>query len=94
MENTTTESDKTTNFKFPDLGAKLAEGKMLCEDFTENGKQKAKRLIRKGREAADDCLDETTYYVKHNPWQSLGIAAGVGVLAGWFCGWTCARVCK
>jgi ElaB/YqjD/DUF883 family membrane-anchored ribosome-binding protein len=94
MQNTTTENEKTTNFKFPDLAGKPAEGKMLCEDFTENGKRKAERLIRKGREAAEDCLDETTHYVKHNPWQSVGIAAGVGVLAGWFCGWTCARVSK
>jgi ElaB/YqjD/DUF883 family membrane-anchored ribosome-binding protein len=94
MENTTVKNDTTTHFSFPDLAAKVAEGKMLCEDITEKGKRQAGRLIKKGREAGEDCLDDTTHYIKHNPWQSVGIAAGVGAFAGLLFGWTCARVCK
>ena len=94
MENATVENDKTTPFKLADLAARMAEGKALCEDFTETGKRKAERLIRRGRETSEDCLDETTHYIKHNPWQSVGIAAGVGAFVGLLCGWTCSRVCR
>lgn len=94
METTTMENGKNTGTKFAHLAAKTAEGKMLAEDFAEIGKRKAQRLIRRGREAGEDCVDETRYYVKHHPWQSIGIAAGVGAFAGALCGWTCARVCK
>ena len=51
-------------------------------------------MIRRGREAGEDYLDETTHYVKHHPWQSVGIAAGVGAFVGLLFGWTCSRACK
>jgi ElaB/YqjD/DUF883 family membrane-anchored ribosome-binding protein len=84
MQSATLESDKNTGSKFAHLAAKAAEGKMLYEDLTEIGKRRAQRLIRRGREAGEDYLDETTQYVKHHPWHSVAIAAGVGVLPDWF----------
>ena len=94
METATLENGKNTESKFAHLAAKATEGKMLAEDFAEIGKRKAQRMIRRGREASEDCLDETTHYVKHHPWQSVGIAAGTGAFVGVLFGWTCARVCK
>jgi len=94
METATVENDKSTGFEFANLAAAAAEGKMLVEDFVEIGKRKAQRLIRRGREAGEDCLDETTHYIKHNPWQSVATAAGVGALVGVFFGWTFARAGK
>lgn len=94
METTTLENGKNTESTFAHLAAKAAEGKMLAEDFAEIGKRKAQRMIRRSREAGEDCLDETTHYVKHHPWQSLGIAAGAGAFFGLLCGWTCGRVCR
>jgi ElaB/YqjD/DUF883 family membrane-anchored ribosome-binding protein len=94
METATVENDMSTGSAFADLAARAAAGKMLAEDIAELGKRKAQHLIRRGREASEDCLDETTHYIKHNPWQSVGIAAGVGVFGGLLFGWTCSRVCK
>jgi len=94
METATVESGRSTGSKFAHLAATAAEGKMLAEDFAEIGKRKAQRMIRRGLEAGEDCLDETTHYVKHHPWQSVGIAAGVGAFVGVLFGWTCSRACK
>lgn len=89
MQTATVENSATS--KLADLAAKAAEGKALAEDLLETGKQKTQRAIRKGFEAGEDCLDETTYCIKHNPWQSVGIAAGVGAFVGLLCGWNCAQ---
>lgn len=94
MQTETVENGTSTGFKFAHLAATAAEGKMLAEDLAEIGKRKAQRMIRHGREAGEDWLDETTHYMKHHPWHSVGIAAGVGVFAGLLFGWTCSRVCK
>jgi ElaB/YqjD/DUF883 family membrane-anchored ribosome-binding protein len=94
METATVENGKSTESKFAHLAARAAEGKMLAEDFADIGKRKAQRMIRRGREAGEDYLDETTHYLKHHPWQSVGIAAGVGALVGVLLGWTCSRAYK
>jgi ElaB/YqjD/DUF883 family membrane-anchored ribosome-binding protein len=94
METATVENGKSTESKFAHLAARAAEGKMLAEDFAEIGKRKAQRMIRRGREAGEDYLEEKTHYVKHHPWQSVGIAAGVGVIVGVLFGWTCSRAYK
>jgi len=94
MQTATVESGRNTGLNFAHLAAKAAEGKMLAEDFAEIGKRKAQRLIRRGREAGEDCLAETTHHIKHHPWQSVGIAAGVGAFVGLLFGWTCSRACK
>lgn len=94
METARVENGSSTGSKFAHLAARAAEGKMLAEDLAEIGKRKAQRMIRKGVEASEDCLDETTYRIKHHPWQSIGIAAGVGAFVGVLLGWSCSRAYK
>ena len=48
-------------------------------------------MIRKGYEAGEDYIDDTTYYIKHNPWQSIGIALGVGLTLGFLSGFLTRR---
>jgi ElaB/YqjD/DUF883 family membrane-anchored ribosome-binding protein len=91
MKTATVENNTGAAFKIAHLTAKAAEGKMLAEDLVEIGKRKAQRAIRRGRVAGEDYLDETTHYVKHHPWQSVGIAAGVGAFVGLLFGWTLSR---
>lgn len=86
MQTATVEGDKGTAFKLADLTAKAAEGKILAEDLLDIGKRKAQRMIRKGYETGEDYLDDTTHYIKHHPWQSNGVALGVGLTLGWFGG--------
>lgn len=94
METATNEIATGTAAKLAHLTAKAAEGKMLAEDLVEIGKRKAQKAIRRGREAGEDYLDDTTHYIKHNPWQAVGIAAGVGTLVGLLFGVMCSRVGK
>lgn len=91
MQTATNEVQTGKAAKLAHLTAKAAEGKMLAEDLVEIGKRKAQRAIRHGRELGEDYLDETTHYIKHNPWQAVGIAAGVGAFVGLLFGLTCAR---
>jgi ElaB/YqjD/DUF883 family membrane-anchored ribosome-binding protein len=51
-------------------------------DAFEDGKREAKRALKRGYNAAEDLVDETSYRVKHNPMKSVAIAFGVGVLFG------------
>ena len=80
-----------TGTKLAHLAAKAAEGKILAEDLVETGKRKAQRLVRRGYEAGEDYLDESKRYVKHHPWQSLGVALGVGLGIGFLGGFLSRR---
>ena len=82
MPTTIIENGKSAALKLAHLTAKAAEGKMLAEDLVEIGKRKAQRIVRKGYEAGEDYLDESKRYIKHNPWQSVGVALGVGLTLG------------
>ncbi len=94
MQTTTVENSSSREFNFEHLAARAAKGKMLAEELAEIGKRKAERILRRGVETGEDCLDETTHYIKRHPWQSVGIAAGVGAFFGLLCGWTYLRVRK
>lgn len=82
MQTTTVENNKGTASRLAHLTAKAAEGRMLAEDLVEIGKRKAQRMARKGYELGEDYLDESKHYIKHNPWQSVGVALGVGLMVG------------
>lgn len=82
MQTATIEEGKGTAFKLADLPAKVAEGKILAEDLLDTGKRKAQRMLRKGFETGEDYLDDTTHYIKHHPWQSIGVALGLGLTLG------------
>ena len=94
MQTAAVENGKGTVAKLAHLTAKAAEGKMLAEDLVEIGKRKAQRAIRRGYDAGEDYLDESRRYIKHNPWQSVAIASGVGAGVGLLLGWILARSCK
>lgn len=91
MQTATVENGKGTAAKLAHLTAKAAEGKMLAEDLVEIGKRKAQRAIRRGYEVGEDYLDETTHYIKHNPWRSVGVALGVGLSLGFLSGFLSRR---
>ena len=82
MLTTIIENGRSAGVSLAHLTAKVSEGKILAEDLMEIGKQKAQKMIRRGYTAGEDYLDETTYYIKHHPWQSVGLALGVGLTIG------------
>jgi len=86
MQTTTVTNGKHVGVHLGQLATRAAEGKELAEDLLDLGKRKAQRMIRKGREAGEDYLDDTTHYIKHHPWQSIGVALGVGLTLGFLGG--------
>jgi ElaB/YqjD/DUF883 family membrane-anchored ribosome-binding protein len=86
MRTATVANGKHTGIKLGHLAAKAAEGKIIAEDLVGIGKRKAQRVIRRGYEAGEDYLVDTTYYIKHHPWQSIGVALGVGLTLGFLSG--------
>ena len=86
MPTATLENGKHPGIKLGHLAAKAAEGKIIAEDLVDIGKRKAQRMIRKGYETGEDYLDDTTHYIKHHPWQSIGVALGVGLTLGFLSG--------
>ena len=92
MQTTTTVANgKNTGLKLTNLAAKAAEGRILAEDLVDIGKRKAQRMVRRGREAGEDYLDETKHYIKHHPWHSVGVALGVGLTLGFLGGFLSRR---
>ena len=88
---TAVQNGKAAAFKLAHLTAKATEGKMLAEDLVEIGKRKAQRIVRKGYEAGEDYLDESKRFIKHNPWQAVGAALGVGLTLGFVSGFLIRR---
>ena len=86
MQNTAVANGKHTGIKLAHLAAKAVGGKELAEDLVEIGKRKAQRLVRQGYEIGEDYIDESRRYIKRNPWQSVGVALGVGLLLGFVAG--------
>jgi ElaB/YqjD/DUF883 family membrane-anchored ribosome-binding protein len=91
MRTATIENGQSTGVKLAHLTAKAAEGKILAEDLVEIGKRKAQKLIKRGYAAGEDYLDDARYYIKHNPWQSVGLALGVGITLGFLSGFLSRR---
>ena len=91
MPTTTVANGKNTGIKLAHLAAKAAEGKLIAEDLVDISKRKAQRLVRRGVEVGEDYLDETKYYIKHNPWHAVGVALGVGLTLGFLGGFLSRR---
>ena len=82
MENKTLESAADAALRLAHLKHEVSHAKVLVNDFVEDGKRKAQRIAKRGRVAAEDYVEDTTYYIKRNPWQSVGFAAVLGATAG------------
>lgn len=93
METNTIERAADSALQFAHLTHEVSKARTLLGDVIEDGKRKAQRTLKRTYLAAEDQLDETTYYIKRHPWQSVGIAAGVGVGAGLFAGWMFLHAC-
>ena len=86
MRTATVEDGKNTGIKLAHLAAKAAEGKIIAEDLVDIGKRRAQKLVRQGYEIGEDYLDESRRYIKHHPWQSVGVVLGVGLALGFIAG--------
>ena len=61
--------------------------KVAASHAVEDGMTEAKRMIKKGRYAAEDMVDDTAHRIKHDPFRWVGIMFGAGLGLGIFAGW-------
>ncbi len=60
----------------------LAASKTALSDTLEEGRVSAERLVKLGRDVAEDYIDSATYQLKRNPGAVVAVAFGVGAIAG------------
>lgn len=92
MEPNTSEKIAGGAFQLAHLTHEVSKAKASVNDVIEDGKRKARRTAKRAVVAAEECVEDTNYYIKRHPWQSVGIAAGVGVGAGLLASWMLSRV--
>ena len=95
METTTTENVADAAMNLAHLTRQVAKARILIDDVIDDGRMKAQRTLKRGKFAAEDCIEDTTHFIKRHPWQSvggaLGLGAGIGLLLGWVTSRACAR---
>ena len=63
-------------------GEKIQEVRARAEESLRQAKERLSSLEDEALRRAREVADATDEYVRENPWQSVGIAAGVGLLVG------------
>lgn len=59
----------------------------ILKGAAEDVVRSANRAIKRSRYVAEDLLDDTRHRVKQRPMECVGVAFGVGVLAGTLIAW-------
>ena len=68
--------------------------KKRVERAVEDALYDAERAIKHGKHTFEDAVEDATYRIKKNPWQSVGYAAGAGLCVGLLGGWLLSRRSK
>lgn len=94
MESNPTENVTRPAINLPDLTQQITKAKVLANDVIEDGKHKMERTFKRGIIATEECIEDTTYFIKRHPWQSVGTAVGIGAVVGLLAGWQASRCCR
>ena len=94
METKTIERAADGAPQFAHLTHEVSKARALVNDVIEDGKRKAQRSVKHAVVAAEECVEDTTYYIKRHPWQSVGLAAGLGVGTGLLASWMVSRAVR
>ncbi len=63
-------------------GERIQEVRARAEQSLQQARTRLNELEEEARRRAQEMANATEEYVRDNPWQSVGIAAGVGLLLG------------
>lgn len=67
-----------TAAEFAQVGTRIEELKDNASRIVEDGINDAKRIVKRGRHAAEDIIEDTAHMIKHDPFGSVGVTFGVG----------------
>jgi ElaB/YqjD/DUF883 family membrane-anchored ribosome-binding protein len=68
------------------LGHRAGRAREQLADVVDEQVRSARRAIRKGKYAAEDLADEVRLEARRNPLQTVGVALGIGAIAGLIAG--------
>jgi len=87
MESRTIENVTDATKNLAHLSHQVVKAKTLIDDVIDDGKHKLERSVKRGRIAVEDCIEDTTYFIKRHPWESVGVAVGAGTIDGLLVSW-------
>ena len=93
MESNARENVTGNAINLPDLTQEVTRARVLVNDVIEDGKHKMDRTFKRGIIATEECVEDTTYFIKRHPWPSVGTAVGIGAVVGLLAGWQVSRCC-
>lgn len=79
--------------KIAEVGVDFSLLKKRLGNTVDDAVLEAERMAKHGRRAMEDVMDDTTYWIKKNPWKSVGYVAGAAFGIGLCLGWFTLRVC-
>lgn len=59
----------------------------IVSEAVEDGVRSANQAMKRSRHAAEDMIDDVRHTVKQRPFESVGVAFGVGALTGGLLAW-------
>jgi ElaB/YqjD/DUF883 family membrane-anchored ribosome-binding protein len=65
--------------------------KSITTDAVEDGVYAAQRALKTARRRMEDVQDEAVHRVKRHPLEAIGLAVGIGLVAGLGFGWIAGR---
>jgi len=78
--------------KIAEIGINFGFLRKRLENAVDDAVRDAERMAKHGRRAMEDVMEDTTYWIKKNPWQSVGYAAGAALGIGLCLGWCTSRM--
>lgn len=73
--------------QFAQAGVEMDRMKVKMAQAVDDGVEAARRVVKRGRNVAEDMIDDTAYAIKHEPLKSVAITFGVGIGLGVVIGW-------
>jgi ElaB/YqjD/DUF883 family membrane-anchored ribosome-binding protein len=77
------DTEELLNATAGQAGEKISAARARAEETLRTAKARLAELGEAGVEKAKAAAKATDTYVHENPWQAVGVAAGVGFLLGW-----------
>ena len=65
-----------------EAGEKVTEARTRAEQTLRDARERLKVAEEDAAQRSREMVDDAELYVKANPWQAVGIAAGVGLVLG------------
>jgi ElaB/YqjD/DUF883 family membrane-anchored ribosome-binding protein len=82
------QTDVLKNMPTPDEARRqVSKVRSIVSEAVGDSVRSASRAIKHGRVAAEDLIDEAEHRVKQQPFRSVGVAFGAGLLAGALLTW-------